>query len=270
MSSFVLFPTAARRRVSWPLLLSAGLHGALLVALLSASLNRTVTRISQDQAVMVTLISPQPTAAPTAAAASPATAEPLIPPEPENLPAPPPPLVPVKPELVQPKPQPRPKPRPKVKPQAPPKPKPQPKPVSKPAPRPVPQPKPLTPATRPTPPSPFHGPSAAASSASTAAPRHTAGNAGMAHKGGPRPVSRQQPAYPPRAYAQQVEGNVRVQFDVDESGRLTNVQILSATPPNVFEGEVRRALRRWRYAPGQPGKNLVVNIEFRIDQYRRR
>ncbi|HDS1118146.1 TPA: TonB system transport protein TonB, partial [Pluralibacter gergoviae] len=39
----------------------------------------------------------------------------------------------------------------------------------------------------------------------------------------------------------------------------------SAKPANMFEREVRNAMRKWRYQPGQPGNGLTMNIVFRLN-----
>ena len=57
------------------------------------------------------------------------------------------------------------------------------------------------------------------------------------------------PSYPQRALSQHIAGEVTVQYIVDKSGRTRALQVISATPPDVFNRAALDAIRRWRYAP---------------------
>ncbi|HDI6193406.1 TPA: TonB system transport protein TonB [Escherichia coli] len=113
------------------------------------------------------------------------------------------------------------------------------------------------------PPSPFENTAPARPTSSTATAATSKPVTSVAS--GPRALSRNQPQYPARAQALRIEGQVKVKFDVTPDGRVDNVQILSAKPANMFEREVKNAMRRWRYEPGKPGSGIVVNILFKIN-----
>ncbi|HBH5009011.1 TPA: energy transducer TonB, partial [Escherichia coli] len=139
-----------------------------------------------------------------------------------------------------------------------PKPKPKPKPVKK-----VEQPKRDVKPVESRPASPFENTAPARPTSSTATAATSKPVTSVAS--GPRALSRNQPQYPARAQALRIEGQVKVKFDVTPDGRVDNVQILSAKPANMFEREVKNAMRRWRYEPGKPGSGIVVNILFKIN-----
>ncbi len=218
-----------------PFLLSVALHGSVIAGLLYASFHQTIDLPKASQPISVTMVAPevQPEPAPAP--------EPIPEPEPEPEPAPEPPKV--EPVPI-PKPEPKPKPKPKpvkkevVKPKPEAKPKQQAAPVERDAPKEPPKPS--------TAPKTSEAPSKAIST-------------------GPRALNIGKPAYPARAFALRVEGKVRVQFDVDSSGQVDNVRILSAEPRNMFEREVKQAMKKWRYESGKPGNDMIMNIVFRID-----
>ncbi len=220
----------------------------MVAGLLYASVTQISTPTAIEQPMSVTLVAPEP---------EPAVAPqpPVEPPKAEPV-VEPPPVQPETPPEVQPEPEPIPEPPAPVqqpKPQPKPKPKPVHKPMVKPRPKePVadPQPAPVASEPREAPVRPAVAPPAAA-----AAPNVNTG---------PKAVRRDNPPYPERARALGIEGTVRIQFDVNSDGQVENLRVISATPRNIFEREIRQVTRRWRYQSGNPGKNVNVTIQFKL------
>lgn len=237
MAFIILNPT---RRFSWPLVLSVGLHTSLVAGLLYASVNQMTAPTAVDQPMSVTLMAPEPVAAPP----QPPVEPPKVVPQPVPAPTP--------------EPEPVPEPVPEPEPPAPvQQPKPHPKPVHKEVVKP--RPRKVEPKTEPTPVTsmPTEAPVRAAAAPAAAPVARVADT-------GPKVLSRPNPNYPERARALNIEGTVKIQFDVDDSGQVQNLTILSATPRNMFEREIRQITRRWRYESGKPGKNLNITIQFKL------
>lgn len=235
------------RRLSWSLVFSVGLHGSVIAALLYASVAQIRAQPDiEDAPLAVTMVNIDTFAAP-----QPAAAEPQAEPEPEPVEEAPP-----EPEVL-PEPVPVPIPEPV-------KPKPKPKPVKKE----VKKPEVKKPDVKKTVASPDDKPFKSDEPAlvSTNAPVKSAPKAsvpGVSTSSGPKALSKAKPTYPARALALGVEGQVKVQYDIDENGRVTNVRILDATPRNTFEREVKQVMRKWRFE-AVAAKDYVTTIVFKI------
>lgn len=78
------------------------------------------------------------------------------------------------------------------------------------------------------------------------------------------------PSYPKSAFEQRQEGVVTLRVEVDAQGHPTEVQVLGATNPGVFDAVSIAAARSWTYRPavkhGQPVAGAVkIPITFAMD-----
>ena len=83
----------------------------------------------------------------------------------------------------------------------------------------------------------------------------------------PELVHRVEPAYPPDAVADRIEGTVVVEATVDEQGHVEAVRVLRSIGP--LDQAAIDAVMRWRYSPlrvnDQPARFiLTVNVTFRL------
>jgi len=71
--------------------------------------------------------------------------------------------------------------------------------------------------------------------------------------------------YPVRALQTNVEGWVELGYTVGPDGTVTNVKVLNAVPPRVFEASASKAVSHLRYQPVvQGGKTIAVGTQVRI------
>ncbi|AIN16442.1 transporter [Yersinia pseudotuberculosis] len=237
------------RRLTWSLIFSIGLHGSVVAALLYVSVEQMKIQPEiEDTPLAVTMVNIAEFAAPQPAAAAPEPVQetpavpeetpPVLeetPPEPEELPEP-------VPEPVKPKP----------------------KPVKKEVKKEVKKPE-VKKTQAPPDDKPFKSDEAAL--VANNAPVKSApvvSTPGLSTSAGPKALSKAKPSYPARALALGIEGQVKVQYDIDESGRVTNVRVLEATPRNTFEREVKQVMRKWRFE-AVAAKNYVTTIVFKLD-----
>lgn len=67
----------------------------------------------------------------------------------------------------------------------------------------------------------------------------------------PITVVKTRPIYPYRALRLSLSGEVRVKFLVDVDGKVRDIRITQAHPPDVFDDSVINALLNWRFKPGR-------------------
>jgi periplasmic protein TonB len=63
------------------------------------------------------------------------------------------------------------------------------------------------------------------------------------------PVVRNNPDYPPRALAANIEGWVQVQFSVTATGAVRDATVVASEPGTIFDEAALKAIARWRYNP---------------------
>jgi protein TonB len=89
----------------------------------------------------------------------------------------------------------------------------------------------------------------------------------------PRPLHEIVPAYPADADRRHLSGEVRVRLRLEADGRISDMEIVSAQPPGLFEQSALDALRSARFAPaqkqGRPVRAQVV-IAIKYDWAGRR
>lgn len=95
---------------------------------------------------------------------------------------------------------------------------------------------------------------------------------GLGGDGEATPIVRINPQYPAQAASQGIEGWVRLRFTIDESGGVTDVEVIESQPRRIFDQAARRALLRWKYKPkvvdGQTVRQegQTVQLDFSLDQ----
>lgn len=80
-------------------------------------------------------------------------------------------------------------------------------------------------------------------------------------------LSRVEPVYPPIAKAAHVQGSVLLHVDVDESGQVTNVEVIGGPP--MLRQAAADAVKRWTYKPFDgdgtaKAVKVVVSVPFSL------
>jgi protein TonB len=83
----------------------------------------------------------------------------------------------------------------------------------------------------------------------------------------PQPLNRIEPVYPQTALAGEIGGSVTLLLLIDESGQVTDVSVVDASPQDVFEESALQALAATAYSPAQKGgravrSRILVKIDY--------
>jgi TonB family protein len=74
------------------------------------------------------------------------------------------------------------------------------------------------------------------------------------------------PSYPRSAFENSQTGKVVLQVDVDAQGKATDVRVVSATNPGVFDAVSIAAARQWTYRPAmKDGKAVASAVRIPVD-----
>lgn len=79
-----------------------------------------------------------------------------------------------------------------------------------------------------------------------------------------------EPRYPIKQLKNKVEGWVKVEFTVNELGKVSHIKIIDSQPKRVFNEEVRRALLKSKFEPAMVdghavSQTAVQTVEFKIE-----
>lgn len=72
--------------------------------------------------------------------------------------------------------------------------------------------------------------------------------------------------YPEEAKKSKITGTVVVQYDIQADGTVTNVSVVSADPPNIFDEEAVRYVSSWVFRPAMLNKvpQVTENVESKV------
>lgn len=78
-------------------------------------------------------------------------------------------------------------------------------------------------------------------------------------------LSQEQPEFPRDALRDGVAGGrVKAKLTIDAAGGVSDVVIVEAAPPRVFNRAVTQALSRWKFNPGADGRTFVTEVTFKL------
>ncbi len=80
----------------------------------------------------------------------------------------------------------------------------------------------------------------------------------------PKVAKQVAPEYPRGAERRNLEGVVTVEFNIDASGAVSDVKVVAADQPGVFDDAAIAAVSQWEYEAGEAVSGHTVEIEFAL------
>jgi len=86
-----------------------------------------------------------------------------------------------------------------------------------------------------------------------------------------RPIVQIPPKYPIKAATNGIEGWVKLSFNINPLGEVTNIKVLDSDPRRIFDKAAKSALKKWKYKAKRVGgksleqKNITVQLDFKMD-----
>ena len=81
-----------------------------------------------------------------------------------------------------------------------------------------------------------------------------------------QPMREVQLNYPAHAVAHDLEGQVRLQLWIDETGQVRHLEVLEASPPGIFDEAAMNAFRLVPFAPAKrAGLPVKSQVSIRVD-----
>jgi protein TonB len=83
------------------------------------------------------------------------------------------------------------------------------------------------------------------------------------------PIFKIEPRYPRKAARSKIEGWVKLEFTITESGTVSNPVVVDSSPRRTFDQSALQSIRKWRFKPrvvdGRPVQRKASQvIEFRL------
>jgi TonB family protein len=78
----------------------------------------------------------------------------------------------------------------------------------------------------------------------------------------PTALIRAEPNYPAGARESGQAGWVILDYDILPDGTTTNIVVLASSPPDLYDGVARRALREWKFASNAPRQKCRLDFKF--------